>query len=68
LSLTVVNALRWGVRVSQNPQFRGWRRIKNTLQYFAFRRGPMANATFEVVAWLKSQPALARPDMQSMPA
>lgn len=50
--------------LSQNPQFAGWRAALSALTYFMQRRGPMAAATYEVGAWLKSKPALTRPDLQ----
>jgi len=50
--------------LSQNPQFDGWRAGVSALKYFATRRGPMAAATYEVGAWLKSKSELTRPDLQ----
>ncbi|WP_028080685.1 GMC family oxidoreductase [Solimonas soli] len=50
--------------LSQNPDFAGWRAGLSALKYFVTRRGPMAAATYEIGAWLKSRPELARPDLQ----
>lgn len=50
--------------LSQNPQFSGWRAAVSALTYFLKRRGPMAAATYEVGAWLKSRSDLTRPDLQ----
>jgi choline dehydrogenase len=58
--------MQWRLKhaVSQNPQFGGWRLYRNTLRYFLFRSGPMANATFEALAFLRSKFDKKRPDLQ----
>jgi choline dehydrogenase len=58
--------LQWRLKsqISLNHEFAGWRLVKNTLQYYLRHTGHMANATFEVGAWLKSRPELSRPDVQ----
>lgn len=58
--------MQWRLKhaVSQNPQFGGWCLYRNTLRYFLFRSGPMANATFEALAFLRSKFDRKRPDVQ----
>ncbi len=50
--------------VSQNLEYHGLRLVANALKYYGTRRGPLANATFEVCAWVKSRPGLQRPNAQ----
>jgi choline dehydrogenase len=48
---------------SHNQQLRGIRLFANTLKYLLFRKGIMAS-TYEVTAFVKTDPMLDRPDAQ----
>ena len=50
--------------LSQNREFTGLRLIGNVLKYAALRRGLMAQAAYEVGAFVRSRPGLDRPDVQ----
>ncbi|GLK42802.1 MULTISPECIES: GMC family oxidoreductase [Novosphingobium] len=50
--------------VSQNREFRALGLVRSVLCYYLKRKGPMAGGAYDMGAWLKSDPALARPDMQ----
>ena len=50
--------------VSENPEYRGWRLLKNTLQYYLFRTGPMGRAPFDCALVAKTDPSIDRPDIQ----
>jgi choline dehydrogenase len=50
--------------LSQNRELAGLRLIGNVLKYAALRRGVMAQAAYEVGAFLRSRPGLDRPDVQ----
>jgi choline dehydrogenase-like flavoprotein len=50
--------------LSQNRELSGLRLIGNVLKYAALRRGVMAQAAYEVGAFLRSRPGLDRPDVQ----
>jgi choline dehydrogenase len=50
--------------LSQNREFSGLRLVGNVLKYAALRRGVMAQAAYEVGAFLRSRPGLDRPDVQ----
>jgi choline dehydrogenase len=56
--------------VSLNEMMQGWRRAVGTLNYFIQRKGILSLAVAHVVAFAKSRPELAEPDLQihSMPA
>jgi choline dehydrogenase len=58
--------MQWKLRaeVSQNSEFAGLNLLKNTAKYYLSRSGPMAAATYEVAARLKSRPEVERPDLQ----
>jgi choline dehydrogenase len=58
--------MQWRVRddVSENRQYRGLRLLANAARYFVSRTGPMADAAYEIGAWFRSAPGLARPDAQ----
>lgn len=58
--------MQWKLRepLSQNLHFSGLRLLGITAEYFLRRSGPMAAALYDVVAWIKSRPELARPDLQ----
>lgn len=58
--------MQWKLRqpVSENAQFGGWRLLRNVLQYYATRKGPMSSASYEVGAWMRSSPQVPRPDIQ----
>ncbi|MES0875328.1 GMC family oxidoreductase [Sinimarinibacterium thermocellulolyticum] len=58
--------MQWKLRanLSQNAEFSGLNLLKNTAQYYLSRSGPMAAATYEVVAYLKSRAEVERPDLQ----
>ncbi|MBV1916644.1 MAG: GMC family oxidoreductase N-terminal domain-containing protein [Sphingomonadaceae bacterium] len=49
---------------SQNPEFRGWRMYLNGLRYYLTRSGPMAGGSYNVGAFIKTDPSLARPDAE----
>ena len=50
--------------LSQNRELSGLRLVGNVLKYAALRRGVMAQAAYEVGAFLRSRPGLDRPDVQ----
>ncbi|MES2260311.1 MAG: GMC family oxidoreductase N-terminal domain-containing protein [Pseudomonadota bacterium] len=47
-----------------NPEFHGLGLVKNALRYALTRSGPLATGPFEVGAFARSRPELARPDLQ----
>jgi choline dehydrogenase-like flavoprotein len=49
---------------SQNADFRGWRMMLNGLRYYLTRSGPMAAGSYDVGAFVKTDPALDRPDAE----
>jgi choline dehydrogenase-like flavoprotein len=51
---------------SQNRQFAGFRLALQTLNYLLFRRGPLSLGGYDVVAFVRTQPGLDRPDAQLM--
>jgi choline dehydrogenase-like flavoprotein len=51
--------LSYGVSLRAMP-----RNLWNAAEYLLFRRGPLANNVFESAAFVKSNPALDRPDLQ----
>ncbi|WP_404478301.1 GMC family oxidoreductase [Novosphingobium sp. BL-52-GroH] len=50
--------------VSQNREFRGAGLVRSVLRYYLQHKGPMAGGAYDMAAWLKSDPALERPDVQ----
>lgn len=50
--------------LSDNHQFSGLRLIKHVLQYFLFKKGLMSTSTHEVIAFVRTDPELDRPDAQ----
>ncbi len=62
--------MQWKLRepLSQNLTFGGLKLLRVTAEYFLKRTGPMSSAAYEIVAWLKSRPELARPDLQFLVA
>jgi len=50
--------------VSQNREYTGLRLVKNVMEYYLKRSGPMSAATYEAGAWFKTRPELDRPDGQ----
>lgn len=54
--------------ISQNKEFKGWRLLRSTLQYYLTRKGPMAAAAYEIGAWFRTRPGLNRPDAQILVA
>jgi choline dehydrogenase len=62
--------MQWRVRdeLSQNRDFQGVRLVANTIRYYLTGGGPMANGAYEVGAWFKSRPDIARPDAQILMA
>ena len=58
--------VQWRLKreVSQNRDFRGWRLLRSTLQYYLTKGGPMSAAAYEIGAWFKTRPGLNRPDAQ----
>lgn len=51
---------------SQNAEFSGWRLYRNLARYFLQGAGPLTHSTFEVGAFLRSQPEEERADLQVM--
>lgn len=49
---------------SDNNQFSGWRLYRNVLQQTLFGTGPMSRPAFEVGGYVKTDPALAEPDVR----
>lgn len=62
--------LQWKLRepLSQNASFAGVRLLGLAAQYVLRRTGPMAAGAYEVRAWLKSRPDVARADLQFLVA
>jgi choline dehydrogenase-like flavoprotein len=54
--------------VSHNSQYSGWRAIWNGMKYYLGVDGLMSAASYEIVGWLKTDPALNRPDAQILVA
>jgi choline dehydrogenase-like flavoprotein len=50
--------------ISLNKQFGGWRLIQNLLQYLLNRSGLMATGSHDVVAFVRSDEQLTRPDIE----
>lgn len=61
---------QWKVpdRMSDNRSFRGKGLVKSVLDYALRRKGPMAGGAYDMVAYVKSDPALDRPDVQILMA
>jgi len=51
-------------RESENRDYRGAGLVASVARYFLTHRGPMTKAAFDIGAWCKSRPELARPDGQ----
>ena len=47
-----------------NPRYQGLGLFGSVLQYYLLRSGPMATGVFEVGAFVKTDPTVARPDLQ----
>jgi choline dehydrogenase len=54
--------------ISHNKQYKGWRVAFNALKYALGFDGLMSAASYEIVGWLKTDPALNRPDAQILVA
>lgn len=54
--------------ISHNRQYNGWRAIWNGIKYYLGVDGLMSAASYEIVGWLKTDPALNRPDAQILVA
>ncbi|WP_298291491.1 GMC family oxidoreductase N-terminal domain-containing protein [Novosphingobium sp.] len=54
--------------ISHNKQYSGWRALWNGIKYYLGVDGLMSAASYEIVAWLKTDPALNRPDAQILVA
>ncbi len=50
--------------ISHNKKYFGWRVLRSGIQYYLTRKGPLAAAAYEQVAWFKTRPGLNRPDAQ----
>jgi choline dehydrogenase len=50
--------------ISLNPEFKGLRLAKHVLRYLVSRRGIMATGSHDAVAFLRTDPALDRPDAE----
>lgn len=55
-------------RLGYNIELAGWRLVRQVLRYTLFRRGAMATGAYDVAAFVRSRPELARPDAQLMMA
>lgn len=62
--------VQWKLRkaLSENSEFSGWRLLWNVVRYYLTHDGPMSSAAYEVGAWMRSRPDLARPDVQFLVA
>ena len=60
---TISAQYRLATDYSHNQQLQGWRLGLNALRYYAFRSGPLA-ATYDVNAFIRTDPRLAQPDAQ----
>ncbi|MDX3899136.1 MAG: GMC family oxidoreductase N-terminal domain-containing protein [Sphingobium sp.] len=49
---------------SQNPEYSGWRLIKNVLRWMTMHDGVMAGPGYDFTGFIKTDPSLARPDVQ----
>jgi choline dehydrogenase-like flavoprotein len=47
---------------SSNREYKGWRLVKNLLQYSSFHTGPLTWAPAEIAAFIKTRPDLHRAD------
>lgn len=63
-------ALQWRLKkqLSLNLQFSGWRLLLNGARYYLTRGGPMAGASYDVLALFKSHPEAERADAQLIAA
>lgn len=50
--------------ISLNREFGGWRLVKNLLQYLFNRKGLMATGSHDVVAFVRSNEQMTRPDIE----
>lgn len=50
--------------ISLNREFGGWRLVKNLLQYLFNRKGLMATGSHDVVAFVRSDEQMTRPDIE----
>ena len=55
-------------RLSYNRSFAGWRLALHMLRYLTSRTGPMANGSQDVIAFIRSDPSLNRPDAEILGA
>lgn len=49
---------------SQNKEYAGWRLIRNGIRYKLFHNGPLSGPGYDLTGFIKSDPALDRPDVQ----
>lgn len=54
--------------LSHNPEFSGWRLVKNAARYAINRSGTLATGSQEVGAFIRSRPELDRPDVEILMA
>lgn len=62
-----MGALAWSIKpgyFSYNTELRGFNLLKNTLKYYLTHKGPMTLPAASIGAFVKSDPALDRPDIQ----
>ncbi len=57
--MSTQSPVSYGVSLRAMP-----RNLRNVAEYLLFRRGPLANNVFESAAFVKSDPALDKPDIQ----
>ncbi|MDF1818966.1 MAG: GMC family oxidoreductase N-terminal domain-containing protein [Immundisolibacteraceae bacterium] len=50
--------------ISLNKEFGGWRLVKNLMQYLFKRKGLMATGSHDVVAFVRSDERMTRPDIE----
>jgi choline dehydrogenase len=54
--------------ISSNPEYRGAKSIFNGIRYFLTHKGPLASGSYEVGAFVRTAPGLARPDAEILMA
>jgi choline dehydrogenase len=64
----IIQQWRLKVPLSDNSEYAGLPLLRNMLRYYTTRSGAMASAAYEVGMWLKSDPAMTRPDIQFLVA
>ena len=62
--------MQWKLKrdISHNKYYDGWRLLWSTAKYYLGLPSLMSAASYEIVAWAKTDPGLNRPDMQMLVA